>query len=260
MATFQFPLAQMQVFLLVFMRVGAILFMLPLFDSKNVPLTLKVGLAIALSVLLLPVLQVAPLRFEDRLIPFAVGLAGEVLLGVVIGFAVKITFAGVQLAGQVIGFQMGLAIGNVLDPISQTQNSFLAQFYNLMAMMIFLAIDAHHWFFRALVESFGIIAPFAFRFNGTLVEYLMKITGEMFFVALKVGAPVIVVLLITSVALGLVARAVPQMNIFITAMPLKIILGILFVGFTLPYLAAFLVQIFGQLATNFVLLLKLMGH
>jgi flagellar biosynthetic protein FliR len=259
MATFQFSLAQVQVFLLVFMRVGAILFLLPLFDSKNVPLILKVGLSIALSVLLMPVLQVAPLPFEDRLIPFATGLAGEVLLGVVIGFAVKLTFAGVQLAGQVIGFQMGLAIGNVLDPISQTQNSFLAQFYNLMAMMIFLAIDAHHWFFRALVESFGIIAPFAFRFNGPLAEYLMKITGEMFFVAVKVGAPVIVVLLITSVALGLVARAVPQMNIFITAMPLKIILGILFVGFTLPYLAAFLVQTFGQLATNIVLLLQLMA-
>jgi flagellar biosynthetic protein FliR len=167
--------------------------------------------------------------------------------------------AGIQMAGQVSGFQMGLAIANIMDPATSMQTPILAQAFNLMAMLIFLAIDAHHWFFRAMVDSFAIIPPFQFVLSASFVGYLMQTAGTMFVIALKIGAPVIVVLILTSVSFGLMARTVPQMNIFIVAMPLKIIVGLLFVVFSLPYLQPYLRELFDGFGVGLVPLLRLMG-
>ena len=150
----------------------------------------------------------------------------------------------IQMAGQVAGYQMGLAIANIMDPATSLQVPILAQAYNLMAMLIFLAIDAHHWFFRSLVESFNLLPLFHFRLSSSVISHLVDTAGAMFVIAVKVGAPVIVVLILTSVAFGLLARTVPQMNIFIVAIPLKIIVGLLFVFFSLPYFSAYLQQLF----------------
>jgi flagellar biosynthetic protein FliR len=135
----------------------------------------------------------------------------------------------------------------------------VAQLKNLIAMLIFLAINAHHWFLRSLVESFRLVPPFGFHYSASLMEYLMQLGGNMFLIAIKVGAPVMVALLLTSVALGLVARTVPQMNIFIVAFPLKIVIGLLFLAFSLPYLLSFLKHLFGGLGNDILMLLKTVG-
>ena len=129
----------------------------------------------------------------------------------------------------------------------------------LDGLLIFLAIDAHHWFFRALVESFTLIPPFQFVMSSSFIGYLMNLAGNMFIIALKIGAPVIVVLILTSVSFGLMARTVPQMNIFIVAMPLKIVVGLLFVVFSLPYLQTYLRELFDGFGSGLVPLFRLMG-
>lgn len=230
---------------------------LPLFDSKNIPLLFKVGLSFTISIILFPVLKLTGIPFLTEIISFGIAIAGEIMLGVIIGLSVKLIFAGIQLAGQVTGFQMGLAIANLLDPVTQSQNSIIGQFKYLTAMLIFLAINAHHWFLRSLVASFRLVPPFDFQFNNSLMKHLMLLAGNMFIIAIKVGAPIIVVMLLTSVALGLVARTVPQMNIFIVAMPLQIVIGLIFLGFMLPYLSVFLSRIFNELGSGLVTLLKL---
>jgi flagellar biosynthetic protein FliR len=215
-----------------------------------------VGLGFSITVLLIPLLRTTePSLFSD-VIPFGIGVVSELILGVIIGLSVQLVFAGIQLAGQLAGFQMGFSIVNVMDPLTSAQVSIVAQLKNLIAMLIFLAINAHHWFLRSLVESFRLVPPFGFHYSASLMEYLMRLGGNMFVIAIKVGAPVMVALLLTSVALGLVARTVPQMNIFIVAFPLKIVIGLLFLAFSLPYLMSFLKQLFGGLGNDILMLLK----
>ena len=230
----------------------------PLFGSKNIPVLLKAGLLLSVSIVLFPILQLDHIPFLTEVIPFCLEVIGEIVLGVTIGLSVRLLFAGIQLAGQLAGFQMGLAIVNVMDPQTSAQVPILAQFNNLIAMLVFLATNAHHWFLRAIVESFRLVPPFEFRFSYSLMEQLMMLGSNMFIIAVKIGAPIMATMLITSVALGLVARTVPQMHIFIVAMPLKILIGLLLLSLTVPYLSSFLREVFNGLGNDVILLLKAM--
>ncbi|MBT3260044.1 MAG: flagellar biosynthetic protein FliR, partial [Deltaproteobacteria bacterium] len=129
---------------------------------------------------------------------------------------------------------------------------------NLIALLIFLAINAHYWFLLALVESFRLVPPFEFQFTNSLMDQLVSLAGNIFVIAVKVGAPLIVVLFLMSVAFGLAARTVPQMNIFFVAMPLKILVGLIFFVFALPYMTAFFESIFNGLGNDILKLLNAM--
>ena len=259
MIALNISLPQLQMFFLVFLRIGAILMTIPVFESRSIPHLFKLALALATSLILFPMLNLSPLPVPTSIFGLAIGAAGEILLGFIIGFSVKIIFAGIQMAGQMGGYQMGLALANVMDPADSQQIPLLAQFNNLVALLIFLTLNAHYWFIRALTQSYRLVPPFNVHFDGALIEHLMQLAGNMFVVAIQVGAPIIAALLVTSVAFGLVARTVPQMNVFIVAMPLKIGIGLLFLGFSLPYFAAFLKKIFGGLGQHIHIMLKAMS-
>lgn len=256
MISISIPLLQLQIFLLIFMRVGAILMTMPIFKSQSIPVLFKAGLALAVSVVLFPILKSENFPVFNGLAPLAIGMIGEILLGIVIGLAVNMIFVGLQLAGQLAGYQMGLALARVMDPFAGQQVPLLAQFYYMFALLIFLTVNAHHWFLRVLVDSYQLVPPFGFHLSGSLLDQLVSLAGNMFVIAIKIGAPVIAAMLLTSIAFGLVARTVPQMNVFIVAMPLKIGVGLFFIGISLPYLASFLKTLFNQLGGTIMLLLK----
>ncbi|MFZ1984872.1 MAG: flagellar biosynthetic protein FliR [Desulfatitalea sp.] len=251
------PIEQFQLFLFVLVRVGSILFSIPFLEARNVPMTLKAGLAIAMSVMLMPQLKLPPLSIVGDPLTLLLGILGEVAIGLIIGLMVQLLFAGVQLAGQLAGFQMGFAIANVVDPASSLQIPILAQFLNLFALMIFFTINAHFYFIKALVDAFELIPPMGAHLNGQLLELLMKTAADAFVIAIQVGAPVMVALLLTNVALGLMARTVPQMQIFVVAMPLQIVLGLAFLGFSLPYVTAFLCSAFAKMGHTIVAMIGL---
>lgn len=229
---------------------------MPILKSKSIPVLFKVGLALATSAVLFPILKLENYRVVSGLAPLAIGMLGEILLGITIGLAVSLIFVGLQLAGNLAGYQMGLALARVMDPSANEQIPLLAQFYQMFALLVFLSLNAHHWFLRALAESYQLVPPFGFHFSSSLMDQLVSLAGNMFVIAIKVGAPVIAAMLLTSIAFGLVARTVPQMNVFIVAMPLKIGVGLFFIGVGLPYLSSFLKTVFSQLGLTIMLLLK----
>lgn len=251
-------LPQLQTFFLVFLRVTSIMLTVPLFESRNIPMLFKVGLSITISITLFPILKLNNTPFITEIIPFALGIAGEIILGAVIGLSVRLLFAAIQLAGQLVGFQMGFAIASIVDPLTSARISVIAHLNNLIGMLVFLSINAHHWFLRALVESFRLIPPFDFQFSNSLMRQLTNLSGNMFIISVKIGAPVIAALLLTSVAFGLVARTSPQMNIMIVAMPLKILVGLIFFIISIPYVMSFLRQLFNGLGNDIFLLLRTM--
>jgi len=232
---------------------------IPIFDSRGIPLLFKIALAFATGIVLFPLLKLDAVPLVSDSFTLGISVAGEIFFGLAIGFSVKLIFAGIQLAGQLAGYQMGLAIANVMDPATSEQVPLLAQFNNLIGLLVFLSINAHHWFFKALEESFRLIPPLNASFSSSLLEHLVQLSGNMFVIALQVGAPVIAAMLLTSVAFGLVARTVPQMNVFVVAMPLKVGVGLLFVGFGLPYFSVFLKNIFSDIGQDIFVIIKAMS-
>ena len=229
---------------------------MPIFTSKSIPVLFNFGLALAASIILYPLLDLKAFPALTSLGSLAIGAIGEILIGITIGMTVNLIFIGLQIAGQISGYQMGLAIAQVMDPAEGQQVPLLAQLYQLFAFLMFLTLNAHHWFLMALAESFQLVPPFGFKISGSLIEQLLQVAGNMFVIAIKVGAPVIAALLLTSIAFGLIARTVPQMNVLFVAMPLKIIIGLLFIGFSLPYLSSFLKAVFNNLGNTIFLLMK----
>ena len=243
-------------FFLIFFRVGSILMTMPILKSKSIPTLFKIGLALATSMAMFPILKLENFPAFTGLTALAIGIFGEILLGISIGLAINLIFAGLQLAGQLAGYQMGMAIALVMDPSTKRQLPLLGQFNELFALLIFITINAHHWFLRALADSYRLVPPLGFKISGSLIGQLVDMGGHMFVIAVKVGAPVVAVLLLTSVAFGLIARTVPQMNVFFVAMPLKIGVGLFFIGVCLPYFSSFLKITFSKLGDTIMLLLK----
>jgi flagellar biosynthetic protein FliR len=256
MLAFGVSLLQLQMFFLVFLRTGAFLMALPLVNSPSVPVFFRIGLSFVASLLLFPVLNPGPLPFLADAFSLAVAAAGEILLGVLAGMSIRLVFDGVQLAGQLMGYQMGISIAEVLDPATEDQVALLSQFISLMATLIFLIINGHHAFIRILVQSYELVPPLGFHMNGPVLESLVRLTAEMFIIGLRAGAPVVVALMLGTVAFGLVARAVPQMNIFVVSMPLNIAVGLIFLGLSLPHMGAYIGDLLGGVPRHAVNLLK----
>lgn len=242
------PYQNVQIFFLIILRVSAILLSLPMFDSTSVPAIFKIGIAFAISCAIFPVVSPFIGNNEISIYRFFFGAIKEIILGLMIGFSIKLVFAGIQLGGQTAGNQMGFGLSRVIDPVSGYESNAISQFYNITAILIFFTINAHHIFIRALVESFKLVPLMNFTFNDTVYYQLIKMAGGMFIIAAKIGGPLIVALLITSVALGLVARTVPQMNIFIVALPVKILGGLLFLIFCIPFIRQFVFISFDELS------------
>lgn len=259
MDTVTVAMPQFELFVFVFLRMGTMIMALPVFGSRNIPIIFRLGLAFAVAFMMMPLLSGVSVPPMGRPLALALAAGAEILIGLVIGLTVHLLFSGIQLAGQMAGYQMGMAIANVMDPNTSAQVPIIAQFNNLVATLIFLTINAHHWCLKAMIESYQRIPIGGMSVQPALVGDLMRLGGQMFAVAVMLGAPVIVALLLVSVALGLVARTVPQMNVFIVAMPLQIIVGLVFIGICLPHFNSALGGLFTELPRTMIRLISLMG-
>ncbi|MCP4747836.1 MAG: flagellar biosynthetic protein FliR [Desulfobacteraceae bacterium] len=256
MISISFPIQQIHLFFFVLVRVSTILFTIPFLDARNVPLMIKAGLAVSVTFMIIPHLNNIPVPVSNNLLIFSMGVLSEFAIGLTIGLTIQLLFAGVQLAGQIAGFQMGFALANVMDPASSLQIPVLSQFLNLFAMMLFLSLNVHFEFIRALMEGFELIPLWGAQFGHGLTHEIVRLAGNMFIISIKLGGPVIVSLMLATVALGLIARTVPQMQIFIVSMPLKIILGLSFLGVSLPFCTVYLESLFTSLSHTIRVLLR----
>ncbi len=245
-------------FLLILMRCSSLIAFLPFFGSPNIPATVKVGLSLGLAVFLFPLVKIDPAIFPTGLDQFLLLAVGEVLIGGIMALTVRLMLTAVQIMGQFAGFQMGFAVANVIDPMGGGQVSVVGQFCYIVALLTFFTVGGHHWFFLAMADSFKIVPPGDFNFSQILFDQIMSIAGDMFMVAVKIGAPVMGALLATSVTMGILAKTVPQMNILIVGMPLKIAVGLFFLSLTLGFLVSTMGDQFLGLGTVLGGLLKAM--
>ena len=235
MGIFDLSPIEYQKFLFVLLRVGALIMFFPIVGSGQVPGRIKVGLILFVSIAVFPVVRATPMHDPKGLFELVVSLFSEITIGLAVAYTARLFFTAVQIAGTVVDFQMGFGVVNVIDPQTETQVSVTAQFQNILAILFFLALDAHHLIIGAIVESFFLINPFQINFSTFTPEIILLLFKATFVTAVKIAAPIMAILFFISVGLGLVARTVPQMNVFIVGLPLQIGVGVLMVGLSMSF-------------------------
>ena len=256
------PLIQdyIPLFGVILIRVAGIVVAIPAFSSRSVPLHVRIGLLIGFTVILFPIVsdQMRPLSLSwPQVVPL---LFTEFMVGMVLGFAISFVMNAFIIAGELIGIQMGINLISALDPVAGGQVPILGQFMGLLGMLIFLAIDGHHMMFEALVASFQLVPPMHVHFSGFLVESVLKLGLGMFVLALKVGAPVMIAVFIVTLAMGILGRTLPQLNVMLNNVPMTIGVGLLVLGLSLPLFGSLAESNLTGIGPTLQGLLSLMGH
>ncbi len=255
--TLPFSIVQLETFLMVFIRISGLIFTVPIFGSRNVPLTVKAGLSVTIAWIVFPIVEIPMEIISVKLVQLPLAIFSEILIGIVIGFTARLFFEGIQLGGQVIGFQMGFGIVNVLDPVSGANFSVIAQIKNLLATLLFLAFGMHHLFIKAIVLSFKKIPLFHFYLSNSLLQWIFDLSSIIFLVSVKVAAPIMAILIFVSIAMGIIAKGVQGINILIVGFPLKIAAGLFAIGITLPMFAFVIRKTFNLMGDYIFTILKL---
>jgi flagellar biosynthetic protein FliR len=238
---------EFKTFFLILTRVSVILFLFPFFSSRVIPVLTKAGLALVIAVILYPVIDAVPGAFPATAWGMARMVLSELIVGMILGLLVQMFFEGIRMMGQLVGFQTGFAITNILDPQSGMQVSILSNMAYLVAMVLFLLLNGHHILLGAMRESFQIIEVGSLNLNRQIFQRVMASSADMFVIAIKIGAPAIAALLFTKVAFGLITKLMPQMNIMIVAFPVQIVVGLLFFGVCLSVLLGSMEKYLGGL-------------
>jgi flagellar biosynthetic protein FliR len=212
-------------FVFILARTSGIFVFTPFFGSLNIPAQARIILAVVISYLFA---MGTPLAFQGTLTltNVLIGILGELLVGIAIGFAAHALFAGLQYAGQIVGFQIGFSFVNAVDPQTSSRSTSLSVFQTQIGLMLFLGLNAHHWFIRAIGTSLTALPPFSIHIGREFVFKMADLGAQVFVIGFQIAAPVTAVLLLTDIALGLIGRSAPQVHILIIGFPLKVLVGI----------------------------------
>ena len=223
-------------------RTAAILSALPLLGGRNVPVRIKVTLAAGVAIVLTPVVNIhfAPNWLQP--LSLLMGLTAEFFIGMALGLATRLLMAAVELAGQVMGFQVGFGFAQAVDPATQLQTPVFGQLLTVIATLLYFQMDGHHLILLALGSSFQLIPPFGASLQAPLLVDIVQLMQGTMNMGLRLALPVIVVTLLVHLTMGILGRLVPQMNVLITSFPITISVGLLVLGFGLPLMALILQQ------------------
>lgn len=233
------------VFLLILVRVSAFFVSVPLFSYRTIPAKVKITLAIVLAWMMYYTIDVEPFVVNGDYILLVVK---EALIGLLLGLIGYIIMSAIQIAGSFIDFQMGFAIANIIDPQTGAQSPLIGQFFNTLALLFLLAIDGHHMILDGIYYSYQFLPMdqgFPNFANDDYIEFIITTFTAVFAIAFQMAAPVVATLFLVDLALGITAKTVPQLNIFVVGFPIKIGVSLL-VLFTMM---AVMVQVIQKLIT-----------
>ena len=221
-------------FFMVLGRLSGLFISAPIFASKQLPGRIKVLIIILLAAVMSSFIKIQYAVQLDNPMIFIAAMISEVLIGYALGFVAFVLFAAIQLAGQLMDNQMGFSMVNVLDPQSGIQIPLMGNFYYLLALIIYLSMNGHHYLLQAIAQSYNVIPVLGVNLGNEFMTIIASITAYMVVIALKISTPVVFAILITNVSMGFIARTVPQMNVFIVGMPLNIMVGLFTIIVIMP--------------------------
>lgn len=241
-------------FLLLLVRASFFVFFCPVVGGRGVPAMAKIGLALMLSVIFLKEPYPA---IPTHLVELVLVVLKELILGAAMGFSARLVFDGIQLGGQYVGYMMGLSIVNVMDPQAETAVPLISHFENLMAILVFLSIGGHLWFMEAYSDSLRTIPIGSLSMGVKWAPWLFSLARTLFVIAIKVNAPIFIVMFLIQIVLAISARVVPQMNIFMVGFPLQIFVGLLLLAASLKGMVWLFSKEFANIKVNLYQIMRL---
>lgn len=231
--------SQLAGFFLVLARLSPLFVLAPMFSSRMIPPRARGIAAVALAI------GLTPLAMRGQQVPAAgdeliVLLGKELLVGLGFAFAIAATFAAVTVAGSYLDTFIGFSFGSLVDPVTGAQSTVLAQLYAMLGVMVFIAIGGDGWLIQGIARTYDLVPLLAFPAIGLLTAGALHAFTQLFVAALEIVAPVLLAVLLTDAAFGMVARVVPQMNVFAVGFPAKLVVGLLLVAATLPFAASWI--------------------
>ncbi|MHB1618452.1 MAG: flagellar biosynthetic protein FliR [Sulfuricella sp.] len=217
-----------------FFRILALVGSAPILGNPSIPVRVKVGLAVVLTLVLAPTLGSMPAVEPGSAIGLLI-LAQQIVIGVAIGFTMRIIFTAVEMAGNIAGMQMGLGFASFFDPQNAAQSPVVGQFLGLLATLLFLALNGHLYMIEVLAQSFQALPVAPQPFSAAGWRALAGWGGEIFLAGLLLSMPIMAALLITNLALGIMTRAAPQLNVFSVGFPITLAAGFVVLAIALPY-------------------------
>ncbi|MCB9851307.1 MAG: flagellar biosynthetic protein FliR [Phycisphaerales bacterium] len=233
------------VFLLVLFRVTGLMLTAPIYGSDAVPTRVRIGLSVAIAILVFPMAaQSVPANVTmSSAIP---GIFGELAIGLIIGLTISLVFAGVQLAGMVIGQQAGLALGQVFNPVLNAETTVLGETFFMTALAVFVLVGGHRELVRALLDTYATVPVLSFRVSGNTLDLINEVLNSAYAVGLRMAAPVLLSLLIATLVMGFLSRTMPQLNILSVGFPVRTLLALCICGFVLAASGGVIVDAIGE--------------
>ncbi|MCM8773662.1 MAG: flagellar type III secretion system protein FliR [Candidatus Omnitrophica bacterium] len=230
---FNFTYTQLENFILIVSRLSGLIISAPVLSNRNIPKEVKIALCGLISLLVFPFVKGLSQPLERIELLFML-MFKELAIGIFLGLVVSLIFTGLQLAGQFIDYHTGLGLVSILDPESRVQIPLAGQFLHILAMIIFLIIGGHKMLIKSLIFSFSAFPLEGFRFEPKLSLLINDVLAKVFVISFKIASPVVGAVFLSEIAYGVIARAIPQMNILIVGLPLKVIVGTIFLILSLP--------------------------
>lgn len=225
---------QIQKVILIFIRIVSFIVICPGFSLKALPNMFKIGLASAFT--FLAYTMIPEMEFINSMWLFAFIVIKEALFGLGLGFVTDMVIGAIEMAGSFIDFQSGFSMGAVFDPSTGIRASNYGRLYYWLSLSVFFILNMHHKVIEALLDSFRYVPLGTMSYNGDIVYAVISIFSRVFELAINLAAPIIVVALVTDVVLGVISRTIPQINVLILGMPLKILISFFIVMLSLSWI------------------------
>ncbi|HMV55836.1 MAG TPA: flagellar biosynthetic protein FliR [Nitrospira sp.] len=256
--TLHLALPQFQSFSILLVRIAGIISVFPILNTLTIPMPVKAGLVTMLGLVLAPIIQLPSFPNDPALV--VAGIGSEFLIGLTIGLAVRLLFSGFQVAGELVGTQMGFSAIQMFDPMSHQNAPIIAQFQLTLGSLVFLSLNAHLMVVHAIGMSYEFVPPFGAKLSDSIATDIIHLAQNMLGVALKMAAPVFATLLIVNTVLAILGRAVPQMNVFVLSFPITIGAGLFAMSLAMPFTLSLFEKEFENLVETILSLLKGLGH
>lgn len=235
----------LKLFILVMVRFSGLIVTAPVLSSNNFPVMGKIGLIGGLSMALTPVLPALPAPLPAETIPFVIVALGELLIGMALGLVMQIVFAAIQIAGQVMDMQSGFGLINVFNPALETQVPLFGFMFFILAVLYLLTTFGHHLMILSLVSTFSRVPVGGFAPDTSMMGQMAAWAGLMFNDAVLLAAPVAGAMMLAYVTMGIMGRAVPQLNLFVIGFPLTIAGSLIVAALSIGYYLDLLDNMFG---------------
>ncbi|KRQ87044.1 Flagellar biosynthetic protein FlhB [Caloramator mitchellensis] len=240
------------VFFLASVRIVAMIMTSPVFSVRQIPAMIKIGLSLILAILASAIINTSMAGVINNNFDLLFHIARELIIGISLGYVATLIFNAIRVSAQLMDFNIGFSMSQYFDPSTSSASTPLERFFNWFALIVFLSLNFHHIILSAILKSFEVVPLNNLAINSNLFLVIIDTFAKGFYIAMQLAAPVVIVVFITDFTLGLVNRAVPQINIFILGLPIKTLVGLFAVSTILPGLTHIYVKIFEGLSGDLI--------